>query len=151
MDSPANGFLKIEVAAGEQRIAAEPRLADQNCPFKQVADGRLDLIPADAGHGLGKEVVGDRNAAPITEQLDDGCRLGQLDVKGTGEDRYEAAWVGSLASPVNISLRRPGADSNWRVAIEEWERLPGDPADLGNPRGGPVWEQRLVYADNIGL
>ena len=75
----------------------------------------------------------------------------ELDVRGTGEDMFEAAWVGSLAAPVNISLRRPGADSNWRVAIEEWERLPGDPADLSNPRGGPVWEQRLVYADNIGL
>jgi hypothetical protein len=77
--------------------------------------------------------------------------VAELDVRGTGEDMFEAAWVGSLAAPVNIPLRRPGADSNWRVTIEEWERLPGDPADLSQTRGGPVWEQRLVYADTIGL
>jgi len=75
----------------------------------------------------------------------------RLEVKGTGENKYEAAWVGSLSSPVNIPLRRPGADSRWRVGIEEWERLPGDPGDLGESRSDPVWEQRLVYADYIGL
>jgi hypothetical protein len=40
------------------------------------------------------------------------------------------------------------------VTIEEWERLPGDPADLGAiglAPPPPVWEQRLVYADEIGL
>lgn len=62
---------------------------------------------------------------------------------------FEASWVGSLGAPEDIPLRRPGADSTWRVAIEEWERLPGDPKDLGHPRGGPVWGQRLVYAANI--
>ena len=75
----------------------------------------------------------------------------EMEVKGTGKNMFEAAWVAALASPVNIPLRRPGADSNWRVAIEEWEKLPGDPADLGAPRGRPVWEQRLVYADYVGL
>lgn len=75
----------------------------------------------------------------------------EMEVKGTGRNMFEAAWVAALASPVNIPLRRPGADSNWRVAIEEWEKLPGDPADLGAPRGRPVWEQRLVYADYVGL
>jgi hypothetical protein len=38
------------------------------------------------------------------------------------------------------------------VAIEEWEKLPGDPADLGaRGRPRPVWEQRLIYADHLGL
>jgi hypothetical protein len=62
--------------------------------------------------------------------------------------------VGSLEAPINIPLRRPGNQPNWRVTIEEWERLAGDPADLGFigivPLP-PVWEQRLVYADHIGL
>ena len=78
----------------------------------------------------------------------------ELEVKCSGENIFEAAWVGSLASLVNIPLRRPGQDANWRVAIDEWEKLPGDPADLGStgtaaPR--PVWDQRLVYADHVGL
>ena len=62
--------------------------------------------------------------------------------------------VGTLASPVNILLRRPGTESKWRVAIEEWERLPGDPEDLAKPTPRPlppVWEQRLIYADYVGL
>jgi hypothetical protein len=76
----------------------------------------------------------------------------ELEVRGIGENVFEAAWVGSLTSAVSIPLRRPGAESNWRVAIEEWEKLPGDPADLGAPgRPRPVWEQRLVYADHVGL
>jgi hypothetical protein len=75
----------------------------------------------------------------------------ELEVKGTGKNVYEAAWVGSLTSPVNIPLRRPGDASNWRVGIEEWERLPGDPADLSKPRQPPVWERRLVYADYVAL
>jgi hypothetical protein len=78
----------------------------------------------------------------------------ELDVKGTGSSTFEAAWVGSLEAPINIPLRRPGNQPNWRVTIEEWERLAGDPADLGFigivPLP-PVWEQRLVYADHIGL
>jgi hypothetical protein len=77
--------------------------------------------------------------------------LAELEVKGTGKNAFEAAWVGSLTSPVNIPLRRPGDTSSWRVGIEEWERLPGDPADLSEPRQRPVWERRLVYADYIPL
>jgi hypothetical protein len=85
----------------------------------------------------------------------------ELDVRGTGRnaatgvaDPVQAAWVGSLTAPRNLSLRRPGFLPNWRVTIEEWERLPGDPADLGfvgTAAPPPVWEHRLIYADEIGL
>jgi hypothetical protein len=49
----------------------------------------------------------------------------------------------------------PDASSDWRVKVEEWESLPGDPPspeDAG-PLGAqfPVWEQRLVYADAVLL
>ena len=85
----------------------------------------------------------------------------ELDVRGTGRndatgapDPFEATWVGSLEAPRRIPLRRPGTLAQWRVTVEEWERLPGDPADLGAiglAAPPPVWEQRLVYADEIGL
>ena len=75
----------------------------------------------------------------------------ELEVKGIGQNAFEAAWVGSLTSPVNIPLRRPGDGSNWRVGIEEWEALPGDPPDLSRPRERPVWERRLIYADYVQL
>ena len=44
--------------------------------------------------------------------------------------------------------------SSWRVRVEEWERFPGDPpprSELRQHGEAPVWEQRLVYADDIHL
>ncbi len=79
----------------------------------------------------------------------------ELDVRGLGGSVFSPAWVGSLASPVNIPLRRPGGGSTWRVVVEEWERLKGDPAILGATTGlrpaPQVWEQRLIYADEVAL
>jgi hypothetical protein len=73
-----------------------------------------------------------------------------LRLRGAGRTNTEAAWVGELASPVNIPLRKPGTSTKWRVAIEEWELLKGDPADLGEP-GPAVTERRLIYADELAL
>lgn len=77
----------------------------------------------------------------------------ELIVRGHGATTYEAAWVGTLRAPVEIPLRRPGDDPDWRVTVEEWERLQGDPADLGAGGRRPpgLWEQRLVYADELQL
>jgi hypothetical protein len=54
-----------------------------------------------------------------------------------------------------IPLVRPGANADWRVTVEEWERLPGDPrSPLDGPPTAvtlPVWERRLIYADEIPL
>jgi hypothetical protein len=75
----------------------------------------------------------------------------ELAVEGFGRNLFEAAWVGQLETPTNVRLRTPGANRNWRVTVEEWERLPGDPADLADPSSPPVWEQRLIYADEIAL
>jgi hypothetical protein len=78
----------------------------------------------------------------------------ELVVRGFGKTAWEAAWVGELAAPLDIPLQRPGDQPEWRVVVEEWERLPGDPADLGlvgiAPQP-PIWEQRLIYADEITL
>jgi hypothetical protein len=75
----------------------------------------------------------------------------ELVVRGHGRNAFEAAWVGALESPIDLALRRPGESTDWRVTVEEWERLPGDPADLADEHLGPVWEQRIVYADEIAL
>jgi hypothetical protein len=39
------------------------------------------------------------------------------------------------------------------VTVEEWERFPGDPPPDSTARfpQPPVWEQRLVYADEFAL
>jgi hypothetical protein len=65
------------------------------------------------------------------------------------------AWGTTLGSSDEIPLQRPGPEaSGWRVTVEEWERFPGDP-DVNSPVGTaappPVWEQRLVFADEIYL
>ncbi len=92
-----------------------------------------------------------------------------LEIKGIGKNEVEAAWVGELAAGQDMALRRPndpvtgeegggadsGADAQWRVTIEEWERFPGDvlaAREIG-PIHAPVakWEQRLVFADEIML
>lgn len=75
----------------------------------------------------------------------------ELKVRGFGRNVFEAAWVGELRLPVNLPIRTPGSNEDWRVTIEEWERLPGDPVDLADPSSPPVWEQRLIYADEIEL
>ncbi|MGI8683863.1 MAG: hypothetical protein ACR2MO_01965 [Acidimicrobiales bacterium] len=79
----------------------------------------------------------------------------QLTVQGTGPGvpDFEVAWVGAVEAPVAIPLRRPGSNADWRVTVEEWELLPGDPVTLA-PAIRPlpaVWERRLVYADEVSL
>ena len=81
----------------------------------------------------------------------------ELVVRGRGASQFEAAWVGELDAGRTIPLTRPGDNRNWRVTVEEWERLPGDPASVAE--GGPplalvvfpVWERRLIYADEVLL
>ncbi len=75
----------------------------------------------------------------------------ELTVRGFGRNIFEAAWIGELEAPEDLPLRTPGENAEWRVTVEEWERLPGDPEDLAVPDGPPVWEQRLIYADEILL
>jgi hypothetical protein len=81
----------------------------------------------------------------------------ELAVRGRGATQFEAAWVGELDAGKSIPLVRPGDNLNWRVTVEEWERLPGDPASVAE--GGapfslffsPIWERRLIYADEVSL
>lgn len=73
-----------------------------------------------------------------------------LPILGHGRTPSEAAWVGVLDAPGVIAVARPGTNTEWRVTIEEWERLPGDPPNL-DPHLAPVWERRLIYADEIAL
>ena len=79
----------------------------------------------------------------------------ELVIRGRGRNQYEAAWVGELDAGTVIPLSRPGANPNWRVAVEEWERLPGDPpSSVEAPPTAfvqPIWERRLIYADEVGL
>jgi hypothetical protein len=79
----------------------------------------------------------------------------QLAIRGRGRNEYEAAWVGELDAGTVIPLKRPGANPNWRVAVEEWELLPGDPpSSVEAPPAAvvrPIWERRLIYADEINL
>ncbi len=48
-----------------------------------------------------------------------------------------------------------GVTGDWRVVVEEWERLPGDvlaPREAGPlARNRPTLEQRLVFADEVLL
>jgi hypothetical protein len=81
----------------------------------------------------------------------------ELVVRGRGANEFEVAWVGELDAGRTIPLARPGDNPNWRVTVEEWERLPGDPASVaeGAPPVAavifPVWERRLIYADEVPL
>jgi hypothetical protein len=73
----------------------------------------------------------------------------RLVLRGTGINDHHAAWVGELDAGVRIAVTRPGSKTgNWRVIIEEWERLESDPDPVS---GAPQWEQRLIYADTIAL
>jgi 2-oxoglutarate dehydrogenase complex dehydrogenase (E1) component-like enzyme len=54
--SAADRFLEIEIAAREQRIAAETGLADQDCPVEQILDRRFDCLGRRARHGRFKKL-----------------------------------------------------------------------------------------------
>jgi hypothetical protein len=52
----------------------------------------------------------------------------RLEVRGQGSVAQELAWVGELDAGEKIPLVRPelNSESPCRVAVEEWEMLPGD-------------------------
>ncbi|MGH9222304.1 MAG: hypothetical protein ACRD2W_00530 [Acidimicrobiales bacterium] len=56
-------------------------------------------------------------------------------------------WSGQVELPSPVPPQTPGTESEWRVTVEEWERLPADP--LGRER--PGFEERIVYADHFPL
>ena len=76
-------------------------------------------------------------------------------LRGRGTNEHEVAWVTELEAGEDIQLSRPGhGPGAWRVAVEEWEMLEGDPthidfllADIDIPRP----EYRLIYAEEIDL
>jgi hypothetical protein len=89
----------------------------------------------------------------------------ELEIRAADEGAHAAVWVGELDAGQEVVLRRPldpadpapGAPpSTWRVVLEEWERFPGDrpspresgPVIVAPP---PIWEQRLVFADEVML
>jgi hypothetical protein len=65
-----------------------------------------------------------------------------------GIDGTVVSWAGTLNLPVDLGPSRPGESDDWRVTLEEWERLPADPElDTGALRS----EARVVYADHLPL
>ena len=78
----------------------------------------------------------------------------RMDVASYERDRSLIAWGTTLGANEVIPLQRPGPEASaWRVTVEEWERFPGDPepGSTGVAAPPPVWEQRLVFADEIYL
>ncbi len=86
----------------------------------------------------------------------------ELVPRGYATRPEDLVWVGELEADAVVEVRTPlgGAApetldaSSWRVRVEEWERFPGDPpprSELRQHGEAPVWEQRLVYADDIHL
>jgi hypothetical protein len=76
----------------------------------------------------------------------------EMIVRGTGRTPAEAAWVGELGAGEDIPLARPGGNPEWRVLIEEWELLPGDPAPGTITIAFlPSVRRRLVYAESLEL
>jgi hypothetical protein len=74
-----------------------------------------------------------------------------LALRGQVAGALQAAWVGEIESDVPIALTRPeGSPGQWRVLVEESERLETDPMrGRDHPEG--AWEGRLVFADSFEL
>ena len=77
-------------------------------------------------------------------------------LRGHGPLGHEAAWVGELDAGESIAFVRPEGDgvAEWRVVVEEWERLESDPTRISTPFTDidvPRMEQRLIYADEVEL
>ncbi len=65
-----------------------------------------------------------------------------------GIDGTEVSWAGMLDLPVDLGPSRPGRSGDWRVTLEEEERLPAD-SDLSPPVFRS--EARVIYADHLPL
>jgi hypothetical protein len=75
--------------------------------------------------------------------------VAQTELALRGFSQWTASWLGTLELPRSLAPRRPGSRANWRVTVEEWERLRADPP-LDAPRAFRS-EARLVYADHLYL
>jgi hypothetical protein len=75
------------------------------------------------------------------------------DLKVSGHEGWTVTWCGTLELPAHhlpdgLPPTTPGASPQWRVTVEEWERLQSDP----NPDDEvPGWQPRLIYADHLAL
>ncbi|ALE92008.1 hypothetical protein AOC05_06115 [Arthrobacter alpinus] len=89
-------------------------------------------------------------AGDLQWQVVSGAELLAVSVEESGG--FRATWSGSVALPSGAGspgLRRPGgAQTQWRVLVEEHELLDGDPT---LPGAGPTQVPRLVYADTVAL
>lgn len=63
------------------------------------------------------------------------------------------SWAGELTLPKPIAPVRPGANSQWRVVVEEWEGLPADPVPYEGAvvADGLRLGRRIMYADQLHL
>jgi hypothetical protein len=75
------------------------------------------------------------------------------DLAVSGHEGWTVTWCGTLELPADhlpdgLPPATPGASPQWRVTVEEWERLQSDP----NPDDEvPGWQPRLIYADHLAL
>lgn len=146
-----------------ERAATVSRLDERG--VRVVVTGPITHRPMAGGHATDVEhIVQNRVLVARLQEADPELAgdLGwitrdsvQLDLLSYQAAQHIAAWGASLAGTGSIPLRRPGPGaSQWRVTVEEWERFPGDPAtgtSIGIAAPPPVWEQRLVFADEVYL
>ncbi len=79
----------------------------------------------------------------------------ELRIRGRASRQEELVWIGELESDEVIQARTPRSDDqDWRVRVEEWERFEGDRpprTEMAEHGEGPIWQERLVYADDLYL
>jgi len=89
----------------------------------------------------------------------------ELQIRGRASRAEELVWVGELEADETIAVRTPldegetsgapAADTAlWRVWVEQRECFAGDPpprSELAQHGEAPVWEHRLIYADDLYL
>src|SRR5436190_10494051 len=95
---------EINPRSGRRRAAGPGRLAQAIAPNRSVI-ARLQRRDPEIPTDLGWQTV------DVTE----------LALRGNGGNRFEAAWTGCLETPEPLTITRPGASDDWRVAVEEWE------------------------------
>ena len=136
----------------QARVVVTGPLGSSRAAMVQTSIGKLPVPGAD--HTVrarlerqDKELGTDLAWKPVSEI--------ELEMRGFADENV-ATWVGTVELPQAIPPRRPGSSATWRVAIEEWERLPADPAPPGPGPVLPVAETeptqtRLVFADHLPL
>jgi hypothetical protein len=135
-----------------ERTASISRTDDRH--VRVVVGGPVGVRQGAPTDGWAERIDRDRRVIARLQRRDPNVRsdlgwttvaLERLRLLGSSSDKSMATWSGELDAGEKLPLQQPGAQQDWRIAVEEWELFDADgPGSLVTGK-----EPRLIYADYL--